>query len=277
MAGELEQVVIRTPDPVAPDDHQQKMIDLVDSRNAAAIDRPEWLPTKFATVEDMAASYKELEAKLGANAGTPAADATPVVVPAVDPKAAPVLDPLAIPAVAADDAQAAAVVASAGLDMAALNAEYAKDGKLSEASLAALAAKGVDKATVDSYIEGRGAVKAAFELDVKGATPGGADKYADMIEWAKVNLSQPEIDAYNAATSTNNKEQAKLAVAGLGVKYAAAVGSEPPLVGGKPNAGPSDVYESIAQMKTDMADKRYKTDPAFRRSVAEKLGRSSIM
>ena len=264
MPGELDQVVIKTPDPVAPTDHNQKMIDLVDSRSAAAIDRPEWLPAKFATVEDMAASYKELEAKQSA-----AAAATKTV--AVDEPAADT------PANPEADAAAAAAVASAGLDMAALNAEFAKDGALSEASLAALAAKGFDKKMVDQYIEGRQAVAAAFQMDVKSSTPGGAEKYSEMIEWAKVNLSQPEIDAYNSAMDTNNKEQAKLAVAGLGVKFAAAVGNEPSLIGGRPNAGPSDVYESIAQMKADMSDKRYKSDPAFRRSVAEKLGRSSIM
>lgn len=265
MAGELDSVIIRTPDAVAPDDHEAKMIALVDSRNAAAIDRPEWLPAKFATVEDMAASYKELEAKQS----TPAAAAAP------SPAATPAATPLAIPAT--DDKAAAAAVVSAGLDMAALSAEFAKDGALSEASLAALAAKGFDKATVDNYIEGRQAVADAFQLDVKGATPGGAAKYSEMVEWAKVNLSPPEIDAYNSAMETNNKEQAKLAVAGLGAKFTAAVGSEPALFGGKVSTAPVDTYQSIAQMKADMSDKRYKTDPAFRRSVADKLGRSDIM
>ena len=269
MSGELQSVVIVTPDVVAPADHDAKMIALVDSKSAAAITRPEWLPEKFATVEDMAASYKELEAK---QSGAKPAEAAPAVVPVVPPVVAP-KDALAI---TPPDA-AATAVSAAGLDMAALNAEFAQSGALSEASMAALAAKGFDKATVDGYVAGQQALASAFQAEVKSATPGGADKYGEMVEWAKVNLSEAEITAYNSAMNTSDKEQAKLLVAGLGAKFSAAVGNEPTLQGGRPSGSPGDVFESIAQMKSAMSDPKYKTDPAYRRSVAEKLGRSDIM
>lgn len=266
--SDLQRVTIVTPDPVAPVGHDAAMIALADGTAAPVVPvvpadatRPAWLPEKFKTVEEMAASYKELEAK---QAGTKPAEVAPVVPPK---------DALVI---ATPDA-AAAAVAAAGLDMAALNSEFAKTGALSAASLAALAAKGFDKATVDGYVAGQQALATAFQSEVKGATPGGAEKYQEMVEWAKVSLTDAEIGAYNAAMNTSNKDQAKLAVAGLGARFTAAVGSEPNLSGGRVDGGAVDVFESIAQMKVAMGNPLYKSDPAFRKAVQEKLGRSSIL
>lgn len=268
MPGELNQVVLTSPNPAPPEGHDQRMVALVDARNAApAVDvppeitqaRPAWLPEKFKTPEEMAASYTALEAKLGG--------------PRADSGVTPPVDPLATPT----EPEAAAVVQQAGLDMAALSAEYAKDGALSEASLAKLGAAGVTPTMVDTYIKGQEAIAAAFVADVKSATPGGAGKYDEMMAWAKVNLTPAEIAAYNAATETNSADQVKLAITGLGAKFTAAVGSEPALIGGHGAQAGGDVFASKAQMVEAMRDRRYNTDPAYRRSVAEKLGRSEIM
>lgn len=259
MSDNLERVTLITPDPVAPEGHDQKMIDLVDSK-AAAVDpdaRPAWLPEKFKTVEDMAASYTALEAKLG---GAPAvAPVAPVVASTEAP------------------AEATAAVAKAGLNMAELNSEFATSGTLSEASYAKLATAGFDKATVDSYVAGQQALASQFQTEVMAATPGGAEKYSEMVAWAKVNMTEAQVNAYNKVMESGDKEQAKLAVAGLGVSFKAAVGSEPALLGGKTNGSSADVFESLAQMTAAMSDKRYKVDPAYRASVQSKLGRSNIM
>ena len=272
MSDALERVVITTPDAVAPVGHDQKMIDLVDARNAAAAappsERPSWLPEKFKTVEDMAASYKELEAKQSGKQTDAAPEAAPVVVPAAAPA-----NPLEVPVVA----DAAAVVQKAGLDMGALNAEFAASGTLSAESYEKLGAVGFDKAAVDNYVAGQQALVAQFQSDVMSATPGGADKYGEMIEWAKVNMTDAQIATYNTAVSTGNKDQAKLAVMGLGASFTAAVGTEPRLQGGRTAGAQADVFESMAQMKAAMSDPRYKADPAYRSAVASKLGRSSIM
>lgn len=262
MSDSLERVVIVTPDEVAPEGHDQQMVDLVDSKAASsAPSRPDWLPEKFKTVEDMAASYTALEAKLGA----------PKETPVQAPEAStPSTDPLSIP-------DAAAVVKKAGLDMAELNTEFATLGNLSEASYSKLAAVGFDKAAVDNYVAGQQALMDQFQTEVKGATPGGADKYGEMVLWAKANMTSSQIDAYNAVMASGNKDQAKLAVAGLGASFTAAVGREPALQGGRTGTSQADVFESLAQMKVAMSDQRYKNDPAFRAQVQAKLGRSSIM
>ena len=270
MSDALERVTIVTPDAVAPVGHDEAMIALVDAKAAAAlppVERPAWLPEKFKTVEDMATSYKALEAKQ--SGATPAADP---VVPVVPPVVPPVVDPLAIP-----PADAAAVVQKAGLDMAALNAEFAASGTLSADSYEKLSAVGFDKAAVDNYVAGQQALVSQFQNEVMSATPGGPAKYGEMVEWAKANLTDVQIAAYNTAVSTGNKDQAKLAVAGLGASFTAAVGNEPALLGGRTNGASADVFESIAQMKVAMSDKRYKSDPAYRAAVSAKLGRSSIL
>lgn len=267
MSGNLEQVTIVRPDGSgSPEGHDAAMIAKVDGASPAP--RPEWLPEKFASVEDLAKSYKELEAKQGG----PAA-------PAPAPVAAPAAAPVAAPAPAAQSLEITpeAVVAGAGLDMAALNQEYATTGALSTESMAKLATAGFDKAAVDTYIAGRSALQSAFLADVKSVTPGGAEKFDEMLSWAKANLTPAEITAYNKATSTSDANVAKLAVAGLGARFAAAVGNEPTLSGGRGDASGADVFESIEQMRQAMRDPRYKADPAYRSKVVAKLGRSNIM
>ena len=266
MSDALERVTLITPDAVAPVGHDEAMIALVDAKAAENSGRPSWLPEKFATVEDMAASYKALEAKQGGAA-------TPAVAP-VAAVATPPVDPLAISTAPTD---ATAVVQQAGLNMADLNAEFATAGTLSEASYTKLAAVGFDKAAVDNYVAGQQALVAQFQNEVMAATPGGADKYGEMVAWAKVNMTEAQVTAYNTAVSSGNKDQAKLAVAGLGASFPAAVGREPVLQGGRVSGAVTDVFESLAQMKVAMSDKRYKSDPAFRSAVQQKLGRSNIM
>lgn len=267
MSGNLEQVVIVRPDGAAdPEGHVAAMVAKVDGAVGADAPRPEWLPEKFATVEDMAKSYKELEAKQGVAAPAPApAAAAPVAAPAAP------ADALAISA-AAD-----AAVAKAGLDMAALSAEYNTSGALSADSLAKLAATGINQQMVDNHIAGLKAMQQVFLADVKSVTPGGAEKYSEMIEWAKVNLTPTEIAAYDKATATSDPAAAKLAVAGLGARFSAAVGNEPNLQGGRASDAGADVFESIEQMRQAMRDPRYKADPAYRSKVVAKLGRSNIM
>lgn len=268
MSGALETVTIVRPDGSgSPAGHDAAMVAKVDG--ASTPPRPEWLPEKFASAEDLAKSYAALEAKLG-QAPAPAPAAATPAAPAAAPAAA-------TPPASLEIAATEAAVTDAGLNMAALNEEYATTGALSEASMAKLAKAGFDKAAVDTYIAGRTALQTAFLADVKSVTPGGAEKYGEMIEWAKANLTPVEIAAYNKATATSDANVAKLAVAGLGARFAAAVGNEPTLQGGRADASGADVFESIEQMRRAMAKPEYKADPAYRAKVIAKLGRSNIM
>lgn len=262
----VDTVVITSENPVAPEGHDQAMIDLVDKANAgpeadnladpqgSPEDRPQWLPEKFKSPEDMAKAYAELESKLGGNKPPATPEATPEATPPADPQAA---------------------LADKGLQLDEFSQEFAKNGELSPESYEKLTKAGFDKNLVDQYIAGQQALATRFEADIK-AEVGGDENYVAMTDWAKANLSPAEIAAYNTAVSSGNPDQAKLAAMGLNAKYTRANGSDPQRVLGGGKGGAVDAFESVAQVTKAMADPLYKTDPAFRAKVQAKLSRSNV-
>lgn len=161
-----------------------------------------------------------------------------------------------------------------GLNLDELSSSFWENDGLSDEQYEALEKGGYPKHIVDEYIEGQ---RLIVERDQNRAfeAAGGPENYAAMIEWAGKELDTKDTEAYNKAINSGNINTVVLAVTGLKGKYQAAVGNEPKFVQGGASKGGSDVYESAAQMKADMADPRYKTDHAFRTRVEQKVGRSS--
>lgn len=264
----VDTVTINSTAPTEDPAHAQAMIDKIDNANAVTPadganppsdppteDRPQWLPEKFKSPEDMAKAYAELESKLGKPA-----DPTPPADPANPPPANQVADELA----------------NKGLNLQDFSAEFATKGELSAESYDALEKAGYPRNYVDQYIEGQKAQAALYESEVKSIA-GGDKGFNEMVEWAKANLTPQEIQAYNSAIDSGNAAQAKLAVQGVHSKFSAARPNEPSLfTGNTASAQSSDVYESIAQMQKDMAHPDYAKDPAFRAKVERKLSRSNI-
>jgi hypothetical protein len=220
-------------------------------------DRPQWLPEKFQTPEDLAKAYAELESKLG----KPAAQDQKPTEGQTDDQAK----------------QAADELQSKGLDLNDFSKEFSEKGALSPESYDALEKAGYPRNVVDSFIEGQKARAALYESEVKSVA-GGDKGFSEMVEWARANLTPAEINAYNAAVDSGDPNQAKMATAGMYAKFSASRPTEPNLFKGATSASASsDVYESIAQMQKDMANPDYKSDPAFRAKVAAKLSRSNIL
>ena len=212
-----------------------------------APERPEWLPEKFATVEDMAKAYAELEK----GNSTPKDEAEKAEI--------------------AEEA-----VEKAGLDMDALSAEYADKGELTPESLEKLGKAGITPEMVNSYIAGQTAQSDAARAALLGPV-GGEEAYTDMVAWAGDNLEDADINAFNKVLEAGDPSAVKMAVENLHTKYTAANGSEPARqLPGKQAAGAS-VYESTADMLKDMGNPEYAKNPAFRAKVEAKLARSNIM
>ena len=265
--ADVDSVVITSAPAAAPEGHEDKMVALVDGAANTSKDlleggdpasRPEWLPEKFQSVEDMAKAYAELEAKLGAK---------PQDNPQTDPAKAYTNQTGQNPE---------QVLSEKGLDLSTFTAEFNAKGELSADSYAKLAAAGFDKGLVDNYISGQKAVAAQYETAVVSEV-GGSEKYSEMVTWAKANMTDAEINAYNAAVSSGDVAQAKLAVLGLSAKFQKTVGSEPRLVQGRTNSASEDVFESTAQLTESMRDPRYAKDPAYRAKVQAKLARSNVL
>lgn len=271
----MDQISIVKESGQAPSGHEQAMLDKVDQvdqrvqqelsdglSKSSDNERPGWLPEKFKSPEDLAKAYAELEAKLG---GKPKVE---------DPQAPQ--GKQEVPPSDQTEEQAKATLQEKGLDFQKYNLEFSEKGSLSEGSYQELVNAGIPKDMVDAYIRGREAEAAQYEESILNEI-GGKEHYSQLIEWAQVNLSAADIDAYNSAVTSGNVSQARLAVAGLQLKYTQANGSAPKVVlGGTPGVSASDVYESTSQVTAAMSDPRYKSDPAYRRQVQDKLGRSKV-
>lgn len=254
----MEEIVI-TPEEKAEDQkHIDEMVKRVDGTPI-----PETPPEgklfagKYKSVEELEKGYSELQKKLGA----PKDEAPPENKDEGKP---PTGDPVE------------------NKDFQPFFDEFSKDGKLSDDSYKALAAKGLSKAVVDEYIEGQQARVKLSESEAQKTQNeifeivGGAERYTDEIAWAAKNLSKEDIEAYNQAV-IGTPAQAKLAVTGLHAKFAAANKEANLVLGDGSGVANSDVYTSRAQMTKDMNSELYRKDPAERARVKDKLGRSKIM
>ena len=152
--------------------------------------KPEGLPEKFKSVEDLAKSYQELEKKLGDS----------------QPKETEVSKDTNSNLDIAEKA-----VETAGLNMETLASEYAEKGELDEKSYEALEKAGIPKDYVNQFIEGQKAIADQQATSIKNMV-GGADAYAEMSNWAAENMSDEEKSAYNTAVNSKDIETAKLAV-----------------------------------------------------------------
>lgn len=208
-------------------------------------ERPQWLPEKFKSPEDMARAYSELEKKLGGKQEPEGEKESP----------APNIHPDAIKS---------------------YSEEYLRDGKLSDKSYAELAALGVDRSLVDAYVAGQQAL-VERQADSIYSTVGGKEAYSRMVGWASENLSKDEIAAFNDVVQSGDLRKINLAVSGIHSRMKAS-SSEPSLVMGKSaSKAPSGAFRSTAELVAAMRDPRYQTDPAYRADIESRLSISDIL
>ena len=105
---------------------------------------------------------------------------------------------------------------------------------------------------------------------------GGEKQYANIVNWAKTNLPQDQINAFDEVVNTGSVQAIQLAVSGLKAEYDNANGVEGRMVTGKTAPNNGDVFRSQAELVRAMNDSRYDSDPAYRQDVIEKLDRSDL-
>jgi hypothetical protein len=221
--------------------------------------KPEGLPEKFNSVEELAKSYSELEKKLGEQSQQRPSPAEPN--PNTDNKST-----LEV----AENA-----VKDAGLNMETLQQEYSEKGELDTKSYEALEKVGITKQYVYNYIAGQQALAEQTATEIKD-TVGGTEAYNDMVSWAANNMTDGERQAYNKAVNSSDKETVKLAVNALKAQYERANGVEPKLVEGKAAPTQEQGFKSWAQVTEAMADPRYAKDMAYQEEVKAKLENSNL-
>ena len=162
---------------------------------------------KFETQEDLVKAYQELQAKLG---GKTAEEET--VTPDPDP-------------IPENTDGLIKKVADAGIDVDALNKEFADTGELSQETMDSLVKRGIPQPMVEAYIAGQKSLVTNAISSLAEIT-GGKDQLAQTLSWAGENLSDAEIDAYNSAMEGGNVAMTQTILRGIVAAYRADVGEE---------------------------------------------------
>ena len=163
--------------------------------------------------------------------------------------------------------------------------EYFKNGnKLSDETMAKFASLS-SQDLINAYMEVQSNAEPSQQVQAELTesdinqiknSAGGDAAYSNIINWAKSNLDQKQITAFDEVINTGSVQAIQLAVAGLKSEYNNANGTEGRMVTGKSAPQNKDVYRSQAELVRAMNDKRYDTDSAYRQDVIEKLERSDM-
>ena len=221
-------------------------------------DRPEWLPEKFKSPEDMSKAYSELEKKLGQPTEEGTEEPEQVEEKAVD-----------------KEEQTEENVSEAYQTIAEASKEFFEnDGQLSEETYNALEKAGLPRDLVDSYAAGQQALLQSEEGQIKSVAQG---NYDAMAEWANENLPQEEIDAFDEVVTGGSISQAKLAVQGLYARYQNEVGAKPKLTQGAVSGVSTMPFKSMQELARAQSDPRYKSgDKAYHEEIDRRLSVSNI-
>jgi hypothetical protein len=221
-------------------------------------DRPEWLPEKFKSAEDMAQAYAELEKKLGQAPKEDTEESEQSETEAEDETEQ----------TEENTSEAYKAVAEASKEF------FENDGQLSEETYNALEKAGLPRDLVDSYAAGQQALLQSEEGQIKSVAQG---NYDAMAEWANENLPQEEIDAFDEVVTGGSISQAKLAVQGLYARYQNEVGAKPKLTQGAVSGVSTMPFKSMQELARAQSDPRYKSgDKAYHEEIDRRLSVSNI-
>jgi hypothetical protein len=236
------------------EEQQQPETELPQEEN----DRPQWLPEKFKSAEDMAQAYSELEKKLG----QPKEEATE------EPEQSETEAENQEEQTEENVSEAYQTIAEASKEF------FENDGTLSEETYNALEKAGLPRDLVDSYAAGQQALLQSEEAQIQSVANG---QYDAMAEWANENLPQEEIDAFDEAVTGGTVQQAKLAVQGLYARYQNATGSTPKLTQGSVSGVSTMPFKSMQELARAQSDPRYRSgDKAYHEEIDRRLAVSNI-
>jgi len=228
---------------------------------------------KFKSVEDLAASYKELEGKLG--------QVTEEDQPQTEEETETTEPEFNAEEFYGDGL--ASVLEEVGIDPQEISNRFQESGEINEDDYAKLGEAGFSKQVIDTYLDGLRGASGATGQDIASAqiqgikdSIGGDETYGKMVTWALDNLPAEDVKAFNDLTETADAPAIKLAVQGLYSQYNNAMGVEPNLVSGRASSSGPTPYRSTAEVVTAMSDPRYGKDVTYTEDVQRRLGGSDV-
>ena len=228
---------------------------------------------KFKSVEDLAASYKELEGKLGqvTEEDQPQAEEETETTDSTEFNAEEFYgDGLA------------SVLEEVGIDPQEISTRFQESGEINDDDYAKLGEAGFSKQVIDTYLDGlRGGGATGEDIataQIQGIKDsiGGDENYSKMVSWAIENLPAEEVKEFNNLTETANATAIKFAVQGLYSQYNNAMGVEPSLVSGKASSSGPRPFQSAAEVQAAVSDPRYGKDVAYTESVYARYEGSNV-
>ncbi len=166
-------------------------------------------------------------------------------------------------------------------EITAIKAEYAKDGKLSDASYAKLQEAGYTKRFVDSFVRGQEALAEQYAAGVVRYA-GGAEQFNRILSHLESNDPSTR-EALEAAIVRKDIATTKALLNLAGKTLGKAVGVKPqrtitnqakPVVA--PKATKTEAFSSKADMIKAMSDPRYLRDAKYTMEVRAKVAASSL-
>ena len=248
--AEFHRVEINERAPQEIDPESEEAVDAVSEEQTQETqeDRPEWLPEKFKSPEDMATAYSELEKKMGSK------EQEQEEQPQSDEQQEDT---------DTEDTNTNTVIAEASKEF------FENDGVISEETYKNLAEVGLPKELVDSYAAGQQALQQSEEGSIKAVTEGNWDQ---MAEWAANNLSPEEVNTFDDIVQNGSVEQAKLATKGLYAQFKAENGVTPKLVQGAVNGSSTMPFKSNQELARAMSDPRYKSgDKSYHEEIDRRI------
>jgi len=255
------------------------------------------LAGKYKNAEDLEKAYVELQSKLGekSNQDNETVDETEVQQPDEVPEekaqteeATEYLEDGTVNYTTANEIygeKLGNIFQESKIDPFAINNYFQENnGTLSEEHYGALEGAGINRQTVDAYLQGiTGAMSETDSNDISDSTvaeiknfAGGEEAYTNIVNWASNNLGQNEVDAFDEVINSGSVDAIKLAVSGLKSRFEDSTGREGTVLTGKaPATTPEQGFRSQAELVRAMSDKRYDNDPAYRQDVIAKLERSN--
>jgi len=226
--------------------------------------RPEWLPEKFGTPQDLLNAYNQLEQQY-----------TEVSQQQQDYQESQVSEQEVTDIQNTSVPQVAQLLDERNLDIDVFQQEYNELGGLSDDAYQALEEAGISNEMVNTWLAGQEAI-ADQSISQIYQSVGGEENYNAMLRWAGDNLQQWELDAFNNSVE-NLDPNAMFAVQGLMARMQNSEGIPPRLMSGESIPSTAPRFESLAQVTEAMRDPKYSSDPAYRAQVAQMLGNSTVL
>ena len=226
--------------------------------------RPEWLPDKFGTPQDLLNAYNQLEQQY-----------TQISQQQEEAQQQEFNQEQVAEIQNASVPQVAQLLDERNLDIDVFQQEYNETGELSQDAYDALAEAGISSDIVDTWLAGQEAIADQNISEIYNMV-GGENNYNSMLDWANNNLQQWEIDAFNNSIE-NLDPNAMFAVQGLMARMQNAEGIPPKLMTGEAVPSTAPRFESLAQVTEAMKNPKYASDPAYRAQVTQMLGNSTVL